>query len=358
MHRKIENYFVTSPNPPNGLPAMWKRIGFMVFVVLLLSTNALHAYTREEVLRRGRLICGVSSGSLGFSTVDAGGKWTGLDVDICRAVAVAVLANPDKVDYVPLAEGEAFSALITGTVDMLSRHSTLTFSKDSALPVHFVAVSYFDQQGILVAKKSEVKSAAELKKIKVCGAVTSPYMATLLEYLERRRVEIKLVPYESVELAAKGFENEACDLLSLPLSQLHGLRMGLAVPENGLILGDTFAKEPFAPVVRQGDDAWLKVVRWSLYAMIAGEELGVTSHNVDEMKISGGLAVRQLLGREGVAGKGLGLNDDWAYLILKHVGNYGETFERNLGQRSPLRIERGANNLWTKGGLLYAPPFR
>lgn len=337
---------------------MWKSLGFVVFVVLMLSASALHAYTKEEVARRGRLICGVSSGSPGFSSVDVGGKWTGLDVDICRAVALAVLGNVDKVDYLPLAEGEAFSALITGTVDMLSRHSTWSFSKDSALPVHFAAVSYYDHLGMLVAKKSEVKSAAELKKVKVCGAVASPYLATLLDYLERRRVEVKLVPYESVELAVKGFENEACDLLSLPLSQLHGLRIGLAVPEKGLILGDTIAKEPFAPVVRQGDEAWLKIVRWALYAMIAGEELGVTSHNVDEMKMSGGLAVRQLLGREGVAGKGLGLNDDWAYLILKQVGNYGETFERNLGQHSPLRFERGANNLWTRGGLLYAPPFR
>lgn len=309
-------------------------------------------------MRRGRLLCGVSSGSPGFSSVDAGGKWTGLDVDICRAVAVAVLGNASKVDYLPLAEGESFSALMGGTVDILSRHSTWTFSKDSGLPVHFAAISYYDSQGMMVARKSEIKTAAELKKVRVCGPVDSPYEATLLDYLERRRVEAKLVPYGSVDLAAKGFENDGCDLLSLPVSQLHGLRSALVAGENGLILDETIAKEPFAPVVRQGDDVWLNIVRWSVYAMIAGEELGVTSRNVGEMKMSGALAVRHLLGLVGGAGKGLGLSDDWAMQILHQVGNYGEAFERNLGQSSPLRLERGLNNLWNKGGLLYAPPFR
>jgi general L-amino acid transport system substrate-binding protein len=337
---------------------MWKIFACLWLLSLTLLVDSLHAYTKEEVVRRGRLLCGVSSGSPGFSSVDAGGRWTGLDVDICRAVAVAVLGNASKVDYLPLAEGESFSALMGGTVDILSRHSTWTFSKDSGLPVHFAAISYYDSQGMMVARKSEIKTAAELKKVRVCGPVDSPYEATLLDYLERRRVEAKLVPYGSVDLAAKGFENDGCDLLSLPVSQLHGLRSALVAGENGLILDETIAKEPFAPVVRQGDDVWLNIVRWSVYAMIAGEELGVTSRNVGEMKMSGALTVRHLLGLVGGAGKGLGLSDDWAMQILHQVGNYGEAFERNLGQSSPLRLERGLNNLWNKGGLLYAPPFR
>jgi general L-amino acid transport system substrate-binding protein len=337
---------------------MWKIFACLWLLTLTLLVDSLHAYTKEEVVRRGRLLCGVSSGSPGFSSVDAGGKWTGLDVDICRAVAVAVLGNASKVDYLPLAEGESLSALMGGTVDILSRHSTWTFSKDSGLPVHFAAISYYDNQGMMVAKRPEIKTAVELKKARVCGPVDSPYEATLLDYLERRRVEARLVPYGSVDLAAKGFENDACDLLSLPVSQLHGLRSTLVARGNGLILDETIAKEPFAPVVRQGDDVWLNIVRWSVYAMIAGEELGVTSHNVGEMKMSGDLAVRHLLGLVGGAGKGLGLSDDWAMQILRQVGNYGESFERNLGQSSPLRLERGLNNLWNKGGLLYAPPFR
>lgn len=337
---------------------MWKLFGFVLFLSLSLTADGLHAYTKEEVVRRGRLLCGVSSGSPGFSSVDAKGKWTGLDVDICRAVAVAVLGSVEKVEYLPLGEGEAFAALVTGTVDILSRHSTWTFSKDSALPVHFAAISYHDAQGMMTAQKAEIKSVAEMKKVKLCGPVASPHEAIVLDYLERLRVDVKLVPYENIDLAIKGFENEVCDLLSLPLSQLHGVRLGLAAPQKSLILGETLGKEPFAPVVRQGDEAWLNIVRWSVYAMITGEELGVSSGNVDEMKMSGGLAVRRLLGREGAAGKGLGLSDDWAYQILKQVGNYGEAFDRNLGQKSPLRLERGANNLWSKGGLLYAPPFR
>jgi general L-amino acid transport system substrate-binding protein len=327
-------------------------------LITMFFAGSAQAYTKEEVVKRGRLLCGVSTGTPGFASVDAGGKWTGLDVDICRAVAVAVLGNPTKVEYLPLAEGEAFTALMTGEVDMLSRHSTWTFARDSALAVHFAGISYYDGQGFMVPKKPEAKSLLDLKKVKICAPVGAPSEQNLVDYLERNRIQFKIVPYDTLELAVKGFEKEACDLLSQQLSQLHGLRIGLVVPESATVLSEVITKEPLGPVVRQGDDVWLNIVKWSLYVMINAEELGVTSRSAEEQRASNILDVRRLFGLEGAAGKGLGLKDDWAFQIIRQVGNYGEVFERSFGTKSSLKIDRGLNNLWNKGGLQYAPPFR
>lgn len=337
---------------------MQKVSCFICFLAAMLFAGSAQAYTKEEVVKRGRLLCGVSTGTPGFASVDAGGKWTGLDVDICRAVAVAVLGSPAKVEYLPLAEGEAFTALLAGEVDILSRHSTWTFSRDSALAVHFTGVSYYDGQGFMVPKKPEVKRPLDLKKVKVCAPVGAPSEQNLADYLERNRIEFKVVPYDTLELAVKGFEKEACDLLSLQLSQLHGLRQGLVEPESAAVLSEVITKEPLGPVVRQGDDVWLNIVKWSLYAMINAEELGVTSRSAEEQRASNILDVRRLFGLEGAAGKSLGLKDDWAFQIIRQVGNYGEVFERNFGPKSLLKIDRGLNNLWNRGGLQYAPPFR
>lgn len=328
------------------------------FIAVMFSVGSAQAYTKEEVVKRGRLLCGVSTGAPGFASVDTGGKWTGLDIDICRAVAVAVLGSPTKVDYLPLAEGEAFTALLAGEVDILSRHSTWTFTRDSALAVHFSGVSYYDGQGFMVPKKLEVKRLVDLKKVKVCAPVGAPSELNLVDFLERNRIEFKLVPYDTLELAVKGFEKEACDLLSLQLSQLQGLRKGLSDPESAAVLPEVITKEPLGPVVRQGDDVWLNIVKWSLYAMINAEELGITSRSAEEQRASNILDVRRLFGLEGGAGKSLGLKDDWAYQVIRQVGNYGEAFERNFGSGAPLKIDRGLNNLWNKGGLQYAPPFR
>lgn len=337
---------------------MRKMVRLSCFLITVLAAGHVQAFTKDEVIKRDRVLCGVSNGAPGFSSVDAQGKWSGMDIDICRAVAVATLGTPGKVEFIPLAEGESFTALLTGRVDLLSRHSTWTFSRDSALAVHFPGISYYDGQGMMVSKKSEIKRAADLKKVRVCGPVSVPSGPILADYLERSRIEYKVVPYETLDLAVKGFEKDACDLLSTSQSQLQGLRMGLADPESAVILPETLGKEPLGPVVRQGDDVWLNIVRWSLYAMINAEELGVTSRSAEEMRVSNKLDVRRLFGLEGAAGKGLGLKDDWAFQIIRHVGNYGEVFERNFGAHSPLKIDRGLNNLWNKGGLLYAPPFR
>lgn len=325
----------------------------------MLFAGSAQAYTKEEVVKRGNLRCGVSTGTPGFSSVDAGGKWSGMDVDICRAVAVAVLGSPSKVEYLPLAEGGEFTALMTGEVDILSRHSTWTFARDSGLAVHFAGVVYYDGQGLMVPKKLEAKRALDLKKVKICSSVNNaPFEQNLVDFFEKNRIEHTIVSYENVELAVKGFEKEDCDILSLQQSSLYGLRLGLVDPMSAVVLPEVIGKEPLGTVVRQGDDVWLAIVKWSLYAMINAEELGITSQKAEELRSSNKLEVRRLLGLEGAAGKTLGLKDDWAFQIVRQVGNYGEVYERNLGSKSLLKIDRGLNNLWNKGGLQYAPPFR
>jgi general L-amino acid transport system substrate-binding protein len=337
---------------------MNKKSFFLALLAIAFLAGIAQAYTRAEVIERGFLRCGVSTGSPGFSDVDAQGKWTGLDVDICRAVAAATLGNADKVEFTPLAESEAFTALLSGEVDLLSRHSTWTFTRETALGVHFAGISYYDGQGFLVSKSLNVNRVSDLKDVQVCSPVDSDFELNLINYFEIHSITYKIVPFDTLDFAIKGFKSGACDMISMQQSQLYGLRLGLADPDGAVVLPETIAKEPLGPVVRQDDDTWLNIVQWSLYAMINGEELGVTSENIDEMKVSNVLAVRRLLGLGGARGKGIGLNDDWAEKILRQVGNYGEVFERNLGSRSPLNLDRGLNDLWTRGGLQYAPPLQ
>lgn len=336
-----------------------KKMKWLVWLLAgIFFTGSAFAYTKEEVEKRGHLICGVSTVTPGFASVDAEGSWTGLDVDICRAVAAAVLGDAGKVEYVPLAENEAFTALLSEEVDLLSRHSTWTFTRDSALAIHFAGISYYDGQGFLVARKLEALRALDLKKARVCSPVNSPSEQNLVDYLESNQIEYQIVPYATLDLAVKGFETDACDVLSMQQSRLYGLRLGLADPNSAVVLPDVISKEPLGPVVRQGDDVWYNIVKWSLYAMVNSEEIGVSSQHIEKMKISSRLDVRRLCGLEGPGGKGLGLKDDWAYQIIHQVGNYGEVFDRNFGPQSDMKVERGLNNLWNKGGLQYAPPFR
>lgn len=330
----------------------------MLSAALVAFATSVYAYTREEVVKRGYLHCGVSTGSPGFSSVDAAGQWTGLDVDICRAVAAATLGDSSKVKYLPLAEKEAFTALLTGEVDILSRNSSWTYTRDSALAVHFAGISYYDGQGLMVAQKSGVERLSDLKNAAICGPVDSPFEQNLIDYFTRKQVDYKTVAYDTLDLAVKGFEAEACDVISLPQSQLYGLRLGLATPESALVLPEVISKEPLGPVVRQGDDTWYDIVRWAVYAMVNAEELGVTSQNIEEMKISNVLDVQRLFGLTGSGGKGLGLADTWAAEIIRQVGNYGEVYKRNFGPAAANSIDRGMNRLWSEGGLQYAPPLR
>jgi general L-amino acid transport system substrate-binding protein len=328
-------------------------------LALLFSTGTVLADTTlEAVKKRGFLQCGVNTGLPGFSHADKKGRWSGLDVDICRAVAAAVLGDAEKVRFTPLTAKERFTALQSGEIDLLSRNTTWTLTRDSSLGIHFAGVSYYDGQGFMVNKGLGVKSARELDGAAVCILSGTTTELNLADYFRTHKMQYQPVVFDTGDQTVKGFEAGRCDVLTSDQSQLYGLRIKLAKPESAMVLPEVISKEPLGPVVRQGDDQWFNIVKWSLYAMLNAEELGVGSANVEAMKSSGNPAVRRLLGLEGIKGKGLNLADGWAYDIVRQVGNYAEVFERNVGQGSPLKIQRGLNALWKDGGIHYAPPIR
>lgn len=323
-----------------------------------ISAGVAQASTKEDILKRGAFQCGVSTGLPGFSIADENGVWAGIDVDVCKAIAAATLGDATKIKYVPLNAKERFTALQSGEIDALVRGTTWTLTRDSSLGLNFAGVNYYDGQGFMVSKKLGVKSALELDGAAVCIQSGTTSELNLADYFKENNMTYKAVVFDTHDATAAAFDNGRCDVLTSDQSQLYGLRTHLSKPEDAVVLPEIISKEPLGPVVRQGDDAWFNIVRWTLNAMINAEELGVTQANVDEMKNSKSPAIRRLLGLEGIAGKGLGLNDDWAYQIIKQVGNYGEVFERNVGTGSPLKISRGLNALWNKGGIMYAPPIR
>ncbi|HIP40234.1 MAG TPA: amino acid ABC transporter substrate-binding protein [Desulfocapsa sulfexigens] len=328
-------------------------------VTLVISVGFAQASTKEEVQKRGVFQCGVSTGLPGFSIADEKGVWAGIDVDVCKAIAAATLGDATKIKFVPLNAKERFTALQSGEIDALVRGTTWTLTRDSSLGLNFTGVNYYDGQGFMVSKKLGVKSALELDGAAVCIQSGTTSELNLADYFKENKMTYKAVVFDTHDATAAAFDNGRCDVLTSDQSQLYGLRTHLSKPEEAIVLPEVISKEPLGPVVRQGDDAWFNIVKWSLNAMIEAEELGVTKANVDEMKAnSKSPAVRRLLGLEGIAGKGLGLNNDWAYQIIKQVGNYGEIFERNVGTGSPLNIARGLNALWSKGGIMYAPPVR
>ena len=328
-------------------------------VTLVISAGFAQASTKEEVQKRGTFQCGVSTGLPGFSIADEKGVWAGIDVDVCKAIAAATLGDATKIKYVPLNAKERFTALQSGEIDALVRGTTWTLTRDSSLGLNFTGVNYYDGQGFMVSKKLGVKSALELGGAAVCIQSGTTSELNLADYFKENNMEYKAVVFDTHDATAAAFDKGRCDVLTSDQSQLYGLRTHLSKPQDAIVLPEVISKEPLGPVVRQGDDAWFNIVKWSLNAMIEAEELGVTQANVDDMKAnSKSPGVRRLLGLEGISGKGLGLNDDWAYQIIKQVGNYGEIFERNVGADSPLKISRGLNALWSKGGIMYAPPVR
>ena len=327
--------------------------------VLLMAAQAVSAgATLDAVKARGYLQCGVNTGLPGFSNADEKGNWTGLDVDLCRAVAAAVFGDASKVRFTPLTAKERLTAVQSGEVDLLSRNTTWTLSRDTSQGLHFTGISYYDGQGFMVSKKLGVKSALELDGAAVCILAGTTTELNLADYFRTHGMTYEPVVFDTGDQTARGFEAGRCDVLTSDQSQLYGLRIKLAEPDKAVVLPDVISKEPLGPVVRQGDDDWFNIVRWTLFALVNAEELGVASSNVDEMKSSTNPEVRRLLGVEGATGTGLGLADDWVYQIVKQVGNYGEVFKRNVGADSPLQVERGLNALWKDGGLQYAPPFR
>ncbi len=329
-----------------------------VFSLSILPVVPSAAATLEAVKKNGYVKCGVNTGLPGFSNADKDGKWSGLDVDVCRGIAAAVLGDAAKVRFVPLTAKERFTALQSGEIDVLSRNTTWTLTRDSSLGVNFAGVTYYDGQGFMVSKGVGVKNAWELDGAAVCILAGTTTELNLADYFRTHKMKYEPVVFDTADQTVAGFESGRCDVLTSDQSQLYGLRIKLAKPENAVVLPDIISKEPLGPVVRQGDDVWFNIVKWTLFAMINAEELGVNSANVDEMKNSANPAIKRLLGQEGIRGKGLGLGDDWAYNIIKQVGNYSEAFERNAGQGSPLKIKRGLNALWNNGGIQYAPPIR
>lgn len=325
---------------------------------LFCASSLSHADTVESVKEKGFVQCGVSTGLPGFSAPDQKGNWSGLDVDVCRAVAAAVLGDDSKVKYTPLNAKERFTALQSGEVDILSRNTTWTVTRDASLGLNFTGVNYYDGQGFLVSKEIGVKSALELDGAAVCIQAGTTSELNLADYFRTNNIEYKAVVFDTSDQTVKGFEAGRCDVLTSDQSQLYALRIKLAKPEDAIVLPEVISKEPLGPVVRQGDDAWFNIVKWSLFAMVEAEEMGVTSENAEAKKKEGNPGVNRLLGVDSNMGEMLGLDADWAYNIVTQVGNYGEIFERNVGASSPLKIERGLNALWTEGGLQYAPPVR
>ena len=326
-------------------------------ILIFLSAQA-HGATKDEVVKRGFLQCGVAISMPGFSNPDNNGNWSGMDTDICRAVAAAVLGDSSRVKFMPLTARERFLALQAGEVDMLARNTTWTLTRDTSLGLHFAGVSYFDGQGFMVKKSMGVKRAAELDGVAVCTQSGTTTELNLADFFKQNNLKYKAVLFDTSDQTVKGFESGRCDVLTSGISLLYSLRSTMARPEDAVVLPDVISKEPLGPVVRQGDDVWFNIVKWSLFALINAEELGLSSTNIETKKNSTIPAIRRFVGTEGIGGQGLGLADDWAYRIIHQVGNYGEIYERNVGGNSPLNLSRGLNELWTRGGLHYAPPIR
>nr|WP_232090843.1 amino acid ABC transporter substrate-binding protein [Halomonas sp. MCCC 1A13316] len=316
------------------------------------------AATLDDVREQDQVRCGVNAAQPGFSALDDEDDYRGLDTDVCRAIAAAVLGDAEKVHFVPLNSVERFTALQSSEVDVLSRTTTWTSSRDTTLGVNFTGVSYYDGQAFLVASDLGVESATELDGAAVCTQSGTTSELNLADYFRANGMEYEPVVFDSPEQSIAGFEAGRCDVLSSDASQLYAQRMQLADPDSAMVLPEVISKEPLGPAVRQGDDQWFNIVKWSLFAMLNAEELGITQANVDEMLESDNPDIARLLGRDGNYGEGMGLTVDWAYRIVKQVGNYGEMFERNVGAGSGFNIERGQNALWTEGGLHYAPPVR
>lgn len=316
------------------------------------------ASTLNTVKQRGVLQCGANTGLAGFGVPDAQGNWAGLDVDYCRAISAAIFNDPAKVKFVPLSAKDRFTALQSGEVDVLVRNSTWTMSRDTSLGLNFTGVNYYDGQGFMVRKKLGVSSALELNGASVCTQQGTTTELNLSDFFRANKIKYEVVAFASSDETVKAYDAGRCDAFTTDASGLYAERLKLTNPDEHIVLPEIISKEPLGPSVRHGDDTWLDLVKWVHFAMLNAEELGVTKANVDQMLKSENPEIKRLLGVEGKFGETIGLTNDWIFRIVKHVGNYGESFERNVGEGSRLKIKRGQNALWSKGGLQYAPPVR
>ena len=335
--------------------------GISVFAFILASCGdgGKKASTVDATKKQGFVKCGVSQGLPGFSNADESGKWTGIDVDVCRAVAAAVLGDADKVKYTPLSAKERFTALQAGEIDVLSRNTTWTLERDAAIGLTFVGVNFYDGQGFMVRKKTGIKSVNDFKDgVKVCTNTGTTTELNMADFFKSKGVKYEPVVFEKADEVVQAYDSGRCDTYTTDKSGLAAQRTKLTKPDDHVVLPETISKEPLGPVVRQGDAKWEDVVRWSLNVWIEAEEYGVNSGNIDSMKESKNPAIQRIVGAEGTKnGEALGLDQEWSYRIIKQIGNYGESYKKNIADTGILP-DRGPNNLWTKGGILYVPPVR
>jgi general L-amino acid transport system substrate-binding protein len=330
----------------------------VLLALSLVWVAAAAAGTLDDVKAKGSIAVGVNEGLFGFAKPDEKGVWKGLDVDTARAISVAVFGSPDKIKFIPLTAKTRFTALQSGEIDVLCRNATQTLTRESALGLNFVHVNYYDGQGFLVPKKLGVKSAKELDGATVCVLPGTTTELNAADFFRSNNLKMNPVVIESTPELAKAYFAGRCDVLTSDASQLAGTRAVAPNPDDHIILPEIISREPLAPAVRHGDDQWYDIVNFAVMAMIEAEYLGIDSKNVDEMLKSSNPEVQRFLGVSEGNGKALGLDEKWAYNIVKMVGNYAEVFERNVGTNTPLKLERGLNALWTKGGILYTPPFK
>ncbi|MEZ5884456.1 MAG: amino acid ABC transporter substrate-binding protein [Paracoccaceae bacterium] len=338
---------------------MTKSVFFGTLTAVGLAAGIASAATLDDVKARGELNCGVNTGLVGFAAPDANGNWSGFDVAVCKAVAAAVLGDPAKVKYVPTTGQTRFTALSSGEIDVLSRNSTWTFSRDTDLKLDFVGVNYYDGQGFMVRKDLGVTSAKELDGATICIQTGTTTELNLADYFKANNMSYQPIAIDTNAEGEQQYLAGACDAYTTDASGLAATRAAFADPENHIILPEIISKEPLGPAVRHGDSEWGDIVRWTLNALIAAEEYGVTSANIDELsKGTDNPEINRLLGVEGELGAMIGLSNDWAKNAIKASGNYGEIFAATIGESTPIGLARGLNAQWTQGGLLYAPPFR
>jgi len=337
-----------------------KRVSLALSLALATSIaapGARAADTLQAVKDRGKLSCGVSQGLPGFSNPDDKGNWTGIDVDVCRAIAAAIFDDPNKVSFVPLTAKDRFAALQSGEIDLLSRNTTWTLQRDDTYGA-FTGVTYYDGQGFMVKKSLKVNSALELNSASVCVQTGTTTEQNLADYFKANNMKYEVIAFAGADETIKAYDSGRCDVFTTDMSGLYAERLKLANPADHVVLPEIISKEPLGPMVRHGDDKWFNIVRWTLFAMINAEEMGVTQKNVDEMAKSDKPDLKRAFGVDGNLGEQLGLTKDWFSRIVKAEGNYGEMYERNVGTGSKLQIARGLNQLWNKGGIQYAPPIR
>jgi general L-amino acid transport system substrate-binding protein len=329
-----------------------------VATFLFATINANANQTRENVIKRGSLNCGVSQGVPGFSNADASGKWTGLDVDFCRALAAAVLGDPNKVKYTPLSAKDRFEVLKAGDIDVLARNTTWTLARDGGLAVDFVGVNFYDGQGFMVRKAANINSAKKLNNVKVCLETGTTTELNLRDYFNANKLKYEQIGFTKSDDAIAAYDAGRCEVYTTDKSGIAANRTKTKNPSDHIILPETISKEPLGPVVRGNDENWANIARWTLNVMIEAEEYNVTKTNIDSLKGSADPVIKRLLGLEGDLGKNLNLDNNWSYNIVKMVGNYGESYEANVGTKTPVNLPRALNASWRKGGILYAPPVR